>query len=363
MTTDRPIDNKMTDPQLAFEIRRALLEDVPVPDTEAAFLKLQNQLASHGKTSQHTKLRQHARQRRIFFSATLLTAACLAALFILLMGRNTSSTATQRVPGLLVYDAKPQTVREISISCRDEKLNINKTQTHQQGFTFSADNVISVQRTTDEELNTETTLFIPTGKVAQVILEDGTHVWLSANSQLKFPHNFAANEPRIVKLTGEAYFEVKHDAARPFIVDCDKFNTTVLGTEFNVRNVQGLPPEVALVNGSIRLNSHNRQVILSPSEGATITADGNVNVSNIDTDVVTSWKDGEFYFDGQTLREIMTEIGRWYNMDVVFENNKHQYNQLHFNGERDWNITETVHQLRMITAADIQIKDNTIVVK
>lgn len=369
MTTDKRIDNNHIDPQLAFEIRRALLEDADMPDAQKAFLKFKSEQLKDDCNRQQNlsnddrKQKKHTYRQRIFYSATLLAAACITALFIFLTDKDVHPSTTQRVPGLLVYNAQSQASSEITISSGGQQVNIGSTQANKQGFTFNANNVIAVQRTKDTEMNTETTLWIPKGKVAKVILEDGTHVWLSANSQLQFPHNFSPNIPRTVKLYGEAYFEVTHDERRPFIVDCGQFETTVLGTEFNVRNIHGLQPEVALVSGSIQIGSHGKQRVLAPNEGATITQNGELNVHEIDPDVVTCWKDGEFYFDGQSLREIMTEIGRWYNMDVVFSNNKHQYDQLHFNGERDWNISETIHQLQLITTADIQIIENTIVVK
>ena len=113
---------------------------------------------------------------------------------------------------------------------------------------------------------------------------------------------------------------------------------------------------VTLLEGKVSVNVDRQQMILAPGEMATVGMSGFVRVESADFDQVLGWKNGMFYFDGQSLREIMMEIGRWYNLDVVFASNRHIDERLHFSIERHIPVEEVVHQLQLISTASIVMK-------
>ena len=163
-----------------------------------------------------------------------------------------------------------------------------------------------------------------------------------------------------MELKGEAFFEITPDKSRPFIVKTGQLTTRVLGTSFNIRSYQGEQPSVTLVTGSVRVSANGASApssILRPGEHWTMI-DAISSVTSVDTDIYTCWRDGLFYFDGQPLRDIMIEIGRWYNMNVILGSNEHINDRLHFNGERDKSVEELIEQMNMICNTRIVIEDN-----
>lgn len=156
-------------------------------------------------------------------------------------------------------------------------------------------------------------------KVQPLTLNDGTKVWLNAESSIKFPTAFIGNE-RSVEITGEAYFEAAHDATKPFIVK-DKIRGTevqVIGTHFNVNTyTDELTTKITLLEGSVKVN---QSVILKPGQQAQVANETKV-LNNVDIEQVMAWKNGNFKFSRTDLKIIMREIGRWYDVEVVYEGN------------------------------------------
>lgn len=165
-------------------------------------------------------------------------------------------------------------------------------------------------------------LEIPRGGEFHITLEDGTEVWLNAESSLKYPEHF--NGPsREVEMTGEAYFKVRKDESRLFYVRVAGQRICVHGTEFNVLSYKEDPyVYTTLVNGSISLqpdNSSTSELILTPGHQAIFTkADCSTAVQQVKTDVVTSWRNGMFVFENQTLEQIMRQLSRWYDFSYEF---------------------------------------------
>jgi transmembrane sensor len=164
------------------------------------------------------------------------------------------------------------------------------------------------------------TLSNPRGsKVISLVLADGSKVWLNAASTLKYPIAFVGNE-RKVEVTGEAYFEVSHDAAKPFIVTKGETSVQVLGTHFNVNGYDDETAlNVTLLEGSVKVSKGNESVLISPGQQAAI-ADSRFTIhNNIDLDEVMAWKNGLFSYKGADIETIMRQVSRWYNVDVVFD--------------------------------------------
>jgi len=165
-------------------------------------------------------------------------------------------------------------------------------------------------------------LEIPRGGEFHITLEDGTEVWLNAESSLKYPEHFNGLS-REVEMVGEAYFRVAKESERPFYVRIAGQKICVHGTEFNVMSYVEDPfVYTTLVNGSISLqrdDASTSELILTPGHQVIFTkSDCSTAVHQVNTDVVTSWRKGMFVFENQTLEQIMRQLSRWYDFSYQF---------------------------------------------
>jgi len=168
------------------------------------------------------------------------------------------------------------------------------------------------------------TITTANGNQYQLILTDGSKVWLNSASSIRFPTAFTGNE-RKVEITGEAYFEVAKNPQKPFKVDFknkagEKDEIEVLGTHFNVNTYSDEPDmKTTLLEGSVKIKAGNKIEMLSPGQQARITSDGIEIKRNVDLDNVMAWKNGYFIFDNTDIYTLMRQVSRWYNVDVIYE--------------------------------------------
>ena len=212
--------------------------------------------------------------------------------------------------------------------------------------------------------NTIQTLTTPRKKDFKVILSDGTEVWLNAESQLSYPCVFEGNQ-RIVHLRGEAYFKVAPDKAHPFIVKTGNLQTEVLGTEFNLRNYCATDAHVTLVHGCVQVcdDKGNHKVCITPGQDAFLQADGSFTLENVDLDEYIEWKNGYFYFDNKPLIEIMRELGRWYDVDIVVSNKSIMNAKVHFIAKRQGSLEDIVYLLNSLDLFNAEIQGKKIVIR
>lgn len=160
------------------------------------------------------------------------------------------------------------------------------------------------------------TMSTPRGGQYQLILPDGSKVWLNAASTISYPAVFTGNE-RKVKVSGEVYLEVAQNKGKPFVVDVDgKSTVQVLGTSFNINSYADEGNiKTTLINGSVRIN---QQTVLKPGQQATI-AGNNVTIHKANTDQVLAWKNGNFDFTGLDFKAFMRQLERWYDIEIKYE--------------------------------------------
>lgn len=165
------------------------------------------------------------------------------------------------------------------------------------------------------------------GDQKELILADGSKVWLNAASSLKFPDRFDGSE-RVVELSGEGFFEVTNDAGKPFRVKIKDAEVEVLGTHFNIKAYDDESiSRTTLIDGSVRVENGTRPVVLKPGEQAEIPypSPGVVPaikvVPVVNADAVVAWKNGFFQFDNDDLHTVMRAIARAYDVDVKFDAN------------------------------------------
>lgn len=165
------------------------------------------------------------------------------------------------------------------------------------------------------------TVSTPRGGQYHLILTDGTDVWLNANSSIKFPATFAGNE-RKVEITGEVYFEVFKNKAKPFIVNTGQSQITVLGTHFNVNTYDDEDFEkTTLLEGAIELKRGAEKAILTPGLQASLARSStHIALKEVDDlGTVIAWKNGYFQFDHADLQSVMRQVSRWYNVNVSYK--------------------------------------------
>lgn len=164
------------------------------------------------------------------------------------------------------------------------------------------------------------TISVPAKMEYELILPDGTKVWLNSNSELIFPSQFS-DSLRTVELVGEAFFDVAKDNARPFIVKTKMLSTKVIGTKFMVTSYANLNEEVALVEGSVNVTSaiSKQNTILKPGKGVTYNLKNKkYSVIDINEDNIINRKSGLFLFDNITLVDMTEIMKNWYGVDFKF---------------------------------------------
>ncbi|MCF6407408.1 FecR domain-containing protein [Chitinophaga filiformis] len=161
-------------------------------------------------------------------------------------------------------------------------------------------------------------LATPKGGQFQVVLPDGTKVWLNAASRLKYPVAFAGNE-RLVELEGEAYFETVKDAHKPFKVKAGGFDVQVLGTSFDIMAYKDEKnTHTTLISGAVKVASEKESKLLQPGQQAVVNANADIGVSTVNTDEVIAWKNGYFSFRDADIAAVMRQLERWYDVTVSY---------------------------------------------
>lgn len=200
------------------------------------------------------------------------------------------------------------------------------------------------------------TIYVPKSGEYELILSDGSKVFLNSESQLTFPSYFEG-DTRSVELTGEAYFEVKKDG-KPFIIQTQGLTIEVLGTSFNINAYETNPyVNATLVKGSIRIRLPESQetFLLQPEHNFQLDKlSDEVSVQQVNTDVYTAWIKGEFMFRNQPLTEIFAQLERWYDFTIIYENSR--IGKMRFTGsaEKARPLNYLLDQIQAVT--DIQYR-------
>lgn len=205
------------------------------------------------------------------------------------------------------------------------------------------------------------TLSMPPATTTMVTLDDGTKVTLSASSTLNYPVSMEGSDKRVVELKGEAYFEVTHNAHRPFIVKTGNMKTMVLGTTFVVNAYRHDKPSVALIEGKVRIDNGETMVDIKPGQSGTLS-NQKIVIDKMNTAIVTNWMSDSFDMDNISLQEALEAVGSWYNKTVVAHSNKHTNKRIHFRFSRKARVEEVVDALNEMGTANIKLQQDKIVI-
>lgn len=208
------------------------------------------------------------------------------------------------------------------------------------------------------------TISTPRGGQYQVVLAEGTRVWLNAASNLRFPTAFPGAE-RVVELKGEGYFDVAHNKAKPFRVKVESAEVQVLGTQFNVNSYEDEPAmQTTLVEGAVKISRGTESMLLQPGEQAIVRSGGDQEIRinrNVDVQEIVGWKTGMFIFKSADIRSIMRQLSRWYDIEVEYRDEIRSS----FTGmiSRKVTISEVLNLLEQTGAVTFLVKDRKIIVK
>lgn len=273
------------------------------------------------------KLEERKGQRRLKrYSGMMQSAATIAAALIVAAGAiYYTHVGRQKRVLAQIAQIKPENTHAVLYLADGESLDLRMKDsvTVKADVEIVGENALEYkprkrQNPKAEEYNT---LVTPRGSEYSLKLADGTQVWLNAASRLRF---FTANDgaERRVWLEGEAYFEVAHDARRPFIVESGGQSIRVLGTRFNINSYEGDQAiYTTLVEGSVAITplAGGEQVTLQPGQQAMYSHRNNdaIDIAEVDTSRATAWMSGTFIFAHASITEIMESLARWY--DFEFE--------------------------------------------
>lgn len=239
-----------------------------------------------------------------------------------------------------------------------------------QNASSNGEEIIYNKATNTRKSLTYNYITVPIGGQYNVILSDGTQVWLNSDSQLKYPVSFVEGETRQVELVyGEAYFDVSSSiehAGSGFRVNNKSQIIKVLGTEFNVKAYKDEEHiYTTLVEGEVLFIAGAVEEKLAPSQQMVLNiSNGNMSVMEVNVYNEISWKDGIFSFRRKPLGEIMKVLSRWYDIEVIFENKKLE--NAGFNGVlgRDQNIEEIIEAIKNFGIIEnYEINNKTVILK
>lgn len=233
--------------------------------------------------------------------------------------------------------------------------NILVEKTGEGHLSYKNDGIVA-----EERFNTIST---PRGGQYQLTLSDGSKVWLNAASSLKYPMVFIGRE-RKVELTGEGYFEVAPNTQQPFLVKVNDVEVKVLGTHFNINSYkEEAATATTVVSGQVKVKKNENEMLLAPGQQAItyVGVDALKKVNRVDVEAVIAWKNGRFVFNAAQLDDILQQVARWYDVDIVYEGKTDET----FSGTlpRSENVTKLLNILEATGKVGFKINGKQIIVK
>lgn len=213
-----------------------------------------------------------------------------------------------------------------------------------------------------QKTKSENKLFVPRNGKYEITLCDGTKVWLNSDSELFYPSTFSSHE-RVVRASGEMYFEVAHHDNWPFIIETHYGKVEVKGTSFNLRSYKEEGKlYTTLVQGKVLISANEKEeeVELHPGETAVISDNQNINIVPMNVNEAISWKNDMFVFHSSTLEEIMEAAARWYDIQVVWLSGDRKH--ILFSGElpRSKDFADFVQMIELTGKVRFSVKGRTV---
>ena len=318
------------------------------------------------------KSRINREESKIKRSHILINTLKYAAVFILIFGLGFYSSNNflpsdkiQKIilksNDIILFSGNGEVILDKGDNNSEDKNIISKINLIQKSNQLIYDNNLDIKETVYHSLK------VPYGKRFNVILTDGSKVFLNSGSVLKYPIKFLPNQKREVFLQGEAYFDVSKNKKDLFIVNTNKINVEVYGTKFNVKNYsEDFNSDIVLVSGSVAIknNENEESTLLKPGfKGSVDKTTLKITESKINTKVYTSWIEGEVVFRKESFSQILKKLERLYNVTAI-DNRVESSNEL-FNAAIDVeneNIETVLEYFNKIYNIKYEIFNNKIII-
>lgn len=305
-------------------------------------------------------------KRKVLFSSIFLRYAAIVIAVISVgvyfyinnSGNNLVANIHQfNQPTLLLGNGEKISLEEKAFSMQKQHITI-KNNTDNKLVYESSD-------TKANDIAEQNHLIIPKGKTYQLVLSDGTQIWMNSESELLYPSRFNG-DIREVTLIGEAYFDVAKDKGKPFYVKTNGMDLKVLGTSFNVSCYKtDKAVTTTLVEGSVCVQTQNGQEqIITPSEQLTYNKElQSMEVKTVNTELYTSWMNGEYIFKDAPLEEIMTKLQHWHNFTVSYQNEKIKSHRFSLTVSKETSIEQLVEIINFTSEVRLERTNNSINIK
>ena len=293
-----------------------------------------------------------------------------AALIVLFVGVGIAFTFLKNkseIPGVItdVTDVLPgqkQAVLTLSNGRRVVLSDSTLRMTEENGTIIQVQgNQLLYQKTDSNFRLVYNTIRVPRGGEYRLQLSDGSILWINSESEITYPVVFG-REQRAICLKGEAFFEVKKDSLRPFLVHTDQFDVRVTGTRFNVRTYPEDIASATLALGGIQLEKNNIVTRLAAGQQASLI-NGLLQVKEIDLQETIAWHYDAFCFKQRKLESVMNEISRWYDLEIFYQNDR--IRDYHFTAwfRRNIPVSELISILEKTGEIKFELKGKTLTVK
>lgn len=206
-------------------------------------------------------------------------------------------------------------------------------------------------------------VYVPRGAEFNLVLSDGSHVWLNSDSRLRYPSVFRG-DVREVEVSGEVFFEVARDERSPFVVKVEGLEVVVLGTKFNVNTRVVERIQTTLVEGQVAVNlPAGQSVVLEPGEMASANVvSGEVRSKPVNVQKYVAWRYGRFCFEEATMEEIMRELALWYDVEVEYRNGALKSERFTGSLPRSESIMEILKKIEQTTYVHFHVAGNRIII-
>ena len=306
--------------------------------------------------------RQRQLRRRMAWSAVAAGVACLVGVALLLVPERQVELPVVEVRNEVVVPGSTKATLRLAggetVDIRGDSMQITgKGKSH---ILYAGGKLTYAKKEKAAEL-VYNELEVPVAGECSLVLDDGTQVWVNADSRLKYPVQFVGEE-RKVFLEGEAYFIVAKDSL-PFVVSTSRGDVRVLGTTFNVKSYdKEVAMQATLVEGKVLVAQGQKEMELAPGEQGTVTDAGIMAKRAVDVDEFVGWRKGIYVFKKQPLEDIMRDLSRWYGVSVFFQNEG--LKQVSFTGnlKRYDNINEFLDVLQRTGDVKYRINNNTVII-
>lgn len=301
-----------------------------------------------------------------FLKTAAAVVLILASAWIIVITRSSAEkevTATR-----MAQDVLPGGNKAVLVLSDGQQVKLDSLQTGNPGsddgavIQKSADGHLVYFVADNNKLKGLNTIKTPRGGQYEVVLPDGSKVWLNAASSITYPAAFNAGERRVI-LTGEAYFEIaslwRNNKKVPFVVETGKQKIEVLGTRFNVNaydDETGI--KTTLVEGKVKVTTENETVILNPNQQFNLGAEG-ISTKKVDVEPVIDWKNGDFLFADEDLESVMRKVARWYNVELIYDS---EIPEERLSGQisRSRNLSEVLRMLELSGDTKFRIEDGAV---